>query len=437
MKLAAEHRSPELFEVDGVRVLHFQNQSFLTSIQILTDVGSAAEEKPALSGGNGAGKSNGNDASAENRAGLDERGLAHILEHMFFKGSRKRPGGPSISRAANDIGGKMNAYTAYDHTAYFITVLNDSFEEGFDILADMYRHPLFPPEEFAKELNPILSEYREREDDPENYLVERSLEEFFGAGYHPIIGTQESIKGATVDMMHAFHKRFYGAEHMLVCVVGGVDQERVSQAVRNHFAGMHAASPAPQRIAEHRPGELHLTRPGIHEAYYSLFFPALPPGHPDRYKQDMMNYLLGGNDSALLFERIREELGMSCYGIYSFTMRHEPYAALGVGCGIAPEELERLHQEVTDQIKLIQDAPLSSDRIERARASLRTSIAARSETSGGMAGMIGVPVLRGERENPVEKALREIEAISAEDILEQARSTFSGPMFYSTLTPEA
>jgi zinc protease len=118
------------------------NKSYITNIQILTDVGSMAEDQ-------------------------DIQGMAHILEHMFFKGSQKFRGGTAISRAANDIGGKLNAYTTYDHTVFYISVLNDSFEAGFDLLSDMYRNPLFPEDEFKKELNPILSEMREREDDPE------------------------------------------------------------------------------------------------------------------------------------------------------------------------------------------------------------------------------------------------------------------------------
>ena len=149
-----------------------------------------------------------------------------------------------------------------------------------------------------------------------------------------------------------------------------------------------------------------------------------------------MNYLLGGNDSALLFERIREELGMSCYGIYSWSMRHEPFSLLGISCGIAPEELGQLHNEVQDQIKRICDSHLDEDRLRRGKASLRTSIAARSETSSGMGSMIGVPILRGESENPVKKALREIEAITLEDVLEQARETLSGPSYKSILLPE-
>ncbi|MEQ9363338.1 MAG: pitrilysin family protein [Leptospirales bacterium] len=404
-------RDPEIFEVDGVRVVHYQNDSFLTNIQILTGVGSSAESK-------------------------DIMGLAHILEHMFFKGSTKRPGGTNISRAANDIGGKMNAYTTYDHTVYYITVMNDAFEEGFDILADMYQNPLFDQAEFDKELNPILSEYREREDDPESFLAERSLARYFGDAYHPIIGTEETIQSATVAGMHAFKRRFYGGNNCLVCIAGGVDRETVVRTVRDLFPPTAATESVPRLAVSHLPGEISLTKPGIQEAYYNLFFPALPPGHADRYKQDMMSYLLGGNDSALLFERVREELGMSCYGIYSWSMRHEPFSLLGVSCGIAPDELDQLHGEVEDQIKRICDSKLDEDRLRRGKASLRTSLAAKSETSNGMGGMIGVPILRGETENPVKKALREIEAITLDDVLEQAQATLNCPMFKSILLPE-
>ncbi len=408
--VAAANSDPEIFEVDGVRVAHYQNSSFLTNIQVLTGVGSAAESK-------------------------SDMGLAHILEHMFFKGSTKRPGGTNISRAANDIGGKMNAYTTYDHTVYYITVMNDVFEEGFDILADMYQNPLFPQGEFEKELTPILSEYREREDDPESFIVERALAEFYGDAYHPIIGTEETIKGATVESMHACKRRYYGGNNCLLSIAGGVDRERVVAAVRKLFPATAATEAPPARTVEHTAGELTLTKSGIQEAYYNLFFPALPPGHPDRFKQDMMNYLLGGNDSALLFARVREERGMSCYGIYSWSMRHAPFSLLGISCGIAPDEIDDLHGEVTDQIKRICDSPLGEDRLKRGKASLRTSIAAKSETSNGIGGMIGVPMLRGETENPIKKALREIESITLDDVLTQARSTLHGPMYKAILMP--
>ena len=401
--------NPIIFEVDNNRVLFLKNDSFLTNVQVLTNVGSAAEE-PSI------------------------KGMAHILEHMFFKGSRKRPDGRAISRAANDIGGKLNAYTIYDHTVYYITVLNDKFEEGMDILADMYQNPLFKEEEFAKELNPILSEYREREDDPDSFLMERALSKYM-TGYHPVIGTKETIMSATVDKMHEFKRRYYGGNNCLISIVGGVSEETAKRVVRNCFTAAPATVPPPVLESSYVPGELTLTKPGIEEAYYYRYYPALPARHPDRFKQDVMNYILGGNDSALLFERIREELGMSCYGIYSWGMRYEPFALLGIACGIEPSELKRLDQEIDDQIKRICDSHMEEDRLERAKASILTSIAAKSETSAGMSSLISVPFLKGETGNPVLDAIREIQNVTLDDVLTFAQKSFNATPFKSVLLP--
>ena len=410
MELKTE--SIEIKKLGDVRLLYYPHKSYLTNIQILTDVGSAVEDDR-------------------------QQGLAHILEHMFFKGSLKRAGGTAISRAANRIGAKMNAYTTYDHTVYYISVLNDVFEEGFDILADMYLNPLFPPEEFAKELNPILSELREREDDPENFLIERAFSQYFGKDYHPIIGTEESVRGASVEMMHSFKKDFYGGENCLISIVGGVSKEKAFEAVEKFFLKDFSASKKEKKRLQPKlnAGRLELKKEGIREAYCHFLFPALESRHPERFKQDMMNYLLGGNDSSLLFERIREDLGMSCYGIYSWVMRNEPFTSLGISCGIAVEEIEKLEKEVEGQIERICEAPLTEDRLKQAKASLRSSIAARSETSAGLNSMIALPVLRGEKENPIQKALKEIEAVELSDVLELARQSLRGPCLKSFLRP--
>lgn len=394
----------------GERLVFVQNKSYITNIQILTDVGSMAEDQ-------------------------DIHGMAHILEHMFFKGSQKFRGGTAISRAANDIGGKLNAYTTYDHTVFYISVLNDSFEAGFDLLADMYRNPLFPEDEFKKELNPILSEMREREDDPESFLMERALGKYLGGNYHPVIGSELTVKSATVEKMHRFKNRFYGGSNCLIAVVGGVEEKRVFDMVYERFADhRHGEKAAPPSFT-YEPGEITLTKPGIQEAHFNLYYPALGPTDPERYKQDLMSYLLGGNESALLFERIREELGMSCYGIYSYTMRTSGHSMLGISCGIAPDELAGLETEVKGCIARICDSMLEEHRLHRARASLRTSIASYAETSSGLNGMIGLPALRGETEHPVERALAQIDRITLDDVHAMAQQTFAGPAFKAVLLP--
>ncbi len=401
----------DIFTLNGYRILYMRNQSFLTSVQFITYAGSSAEDS-------------------------ENHGMAHILEHMFFKGSAKRPAGTSISRAANDIGARMNAYTSYDHTVYYISAMNTEFEEAFDILSDMYLNPIFPADEFRKELNPILSELREREDDPEDYLFEHSMQKYLGENYHPIIGTVKSIKNSTVEKMHQFRKKYYGGENVLITVVGGAEKETVIRVLKERLSECPVTEKPAVQKASFSPGRLELRKSGISEAYYTLMVPAVSPSAPERYKEEIMSYLLGGNDSALLYERIREELGMSCYGIYSYSMRYLPFSVLSVSTGIDPEELPQLEREVQDQIKRITDSKLEEHRLKRAKASILSSIAAKTETSAGLASLVSMAVLRGETGNPIQRAVQELSTITLEDVLETAQKTFAAEPFTGILLPE-
>lgn len=403
----------KILNVNDVKVVYHYLPSKLTNIQILTNVGSASEEK-------------------------DIHGMAHILEHLFFKGSKKYPGPLDIQTAANDIGGKLNASTWIDQTVYYISVLNDFFKEGFDILSDMYQHPLFPEEEFIKELNPILSEMRRGEDNPAGYLDARLSVAMIGeeAG-HPTIGNEDSVRAATVEKMHKFRKRFYGGNNMMISIVGGVSEELVISSIKESFSLPTALENSKIPVVEYKSGELVLHKAGITEAIYSLNYPALNRFHVDRYKQNLMTYVLGGNDSGMLHERIRENLGLSCYGIYSSQMHFDSHNILEISTGIAPEQLDQCHNEVLGQIKRITNDRIDSKRLSRAKAALRTSIAAASENSSGYNNTVSIPILKGEKENPLEKLLAGIEAITVDDIRDIAQKTFSEKPYRGILLPES
>ncbi len=402
----------KILNVNNTKVVYHFLPSKLTNIQFLTNVGSASEDK-------------------------DIWGMAHILEHLFFKGSKKYPGPMDIQTAANDIGGKLNAWTWIDQTVYHITVLNDFFREGFDILADMYQHPLFPEEEFAKELNPILSEMRRGEDNPDGYLGHRLGLAWIGeeAG-HPVIGTEETVRAATVEKIHNFRKRFYGGNNVMISIVGGVDEETVVKIVSELFTNPEVSEQPKVPEVTYTTGEMTLHKAGITEAIYSLNYPALGRFHPDRYKQSLMTYVLGGNDSGMLHERIREQLGMSCYGIYASQVHFDSHNMLEVSTGIAPEQLEQCHEEVMGQIKRISTELVDEKRLARAKASLRTSIAAASENSSGYNSTISIPILKGMTENPLEKLLASVEAVTVYDIMDMAQRTFCFGPYKGILLPE-
>jgi predicted Zn-dependent peptidase len=403
----------KILDVNGTKVVHHYLPSKLTNIQILTNVGSANEDE-------------------------NHEGYAHILEHNFFKGSVKRPGPMDIQTAANDIGGKINAFTSIDVTNYYISTLNEFFREGFDILADMYQNPLFPEDEFVKELNPILSEMRRYEDDPDSYLSNRMMPVMLGrSAGHPIIGTEESVKGSSVEKIRAFCDRYYGGNNTMISVVGGVKEDEVIAVISDLFPadGRIIEKPAVPEV-KHSSGKTSFSKPGITEAVYSLNYPALDRFHPDRYKQSLMSYILGGNDSGMLHEQIRENLGLSCYGIYASQGHFDSHSILEISTGIAPEQLDQCHDEVMGQIKKITTDRIDSTRLARAKASLRTSIAAASENSGGYNSSISIAILKGMTENPLEKLLAEIEATTIDDVIDMAQRTFSVEPFKGVLLPE-
>ncbi len=403
----------KILNVNGTKVVYHYLQSKLTNVQILTNVGSAHETE-------------------------DEEGYAHILEHNFFKGSKKYPNQMDIQTAANDIGGKLNAYTSLDVTNYYITTLNEFFRKGFDILADMYQNPLFPEDEFIKEINPILSEMRRGEDNPDGYLSNRMMPVIIGrAAGHPVIGTENSVKNSSVEKIKVFRDRYYGGNNTMISVVGGVKEDEVVSVISEIFSTdtRYIEKPTSPEV-KYKSGEMKLKKAGITEAVYSLVYPALDRNDPNRYKQSLMTYILGGNDSGMLHETIREQLGLSCYGIYSSQAHFDSHSTLEISTGIAPEQLEQCHDEVNGQIKKIMNERVDGTRLARAKASLRTGIAAASENSGGYNSSISIAVLKGMTENPLEKLLTEIEATTISDIMEMAQRTFDTEPFKGILLPE-
>ncbi|HEX9592187.1 MAG TPA: insulinase family protein, partial [bacterium] len=154
--------------------------------------------------------------------------------------------------------------------------------------------------------------------------------------------------------------------------------------------------------------------------------------HPDATRQDVMSYVLGGDGSSLLFERIREELGL-CYGIFSGVSRFDGFSALEVATGCAQETLATIHGETRTIIERLCAERIDDDRLEMVKAALLSGLRMTAETSNGYNRIIAVPVLKGETENPYEKKNREIAEVTIEDVRRLAEETFSVPPLHATL----
>jgi len=399
----------KLLEVNNTRLLFHRNASDVVNIQILTNIGSAVEEAPLF-------------------------GAAHFLEHMFFKGTEKRDA-KQINRDANRIGGKLNAWTWFDQTVYHITALKERLDDAFEILCDLYQHATFPAEEMEKEREVIVSEMRRYDDDPSSYLADRAWPHFCASGIaHPVIGTEETVRSLTRDQLVAFRERYYGGANVLVSVVGNVEESAVVDAMAGHFDHRPARDSMTVPATDYRGGDLALRKPEIQEARYSLLYPALPLHHPDSTLQNVMAYCLGGDSAALLFERIREELGL-CYGIYAGAARFDGFSVLEIATGCSPENLERIHSESVEIIDRLCRERIDEDRLEMVKAAMLSSLRMAAETSGGYNRIVALPILKGEKENPYDRLNREIPEVTVDDVRTMAEQTFSAAPLKATLTP--
>ncbi len=394
-------------EINQIKTGYIYYPGNLTYIQIIARVGSQIEKK-------------------------DEFGISHTLEHMLFKGSQKYPSGINILHSYSSLGASMNAYTDYDHTAYYLVVMNDYFDEGFDLIADLYLNPLLKEEDLKKEINPILSEYREKEDDPEEFLYDKALEQYLNY-YHSILGTPESIKKLNKNKLVQFKNKYYVSNNTIVIGVGGIYPEDFYKKVDEYFSYLPSSDDISYPKCDYKPGEMVLHRKDIQESYYFLFYPLHDFEPDERYSVDFLNFVLGGMDSSLLYEKIREELGLSCYSIYSNVQRNQSFSILEIAAGVDKGQLPLIDYEIRKIIDKLCNQYLDNKRIEIAKRMLKTYLFQISESSKGLGGLLLEHLLQNHFDNPLTHIMEKIENINKENLLKTAQRIFSKPNYKAIL----
>ena len=385
--------------IADTQVLFQRNSSKIVNIQILTDIGSSDERK-------------------------DEYGTAHFLEHMFFKGTQKRDS-KRINRDADLMGAKVNAWTWHDQTNYYLSVMEESFEKGFELLSDIYLNASFPEEEIEKERTVILSEIRRYEDDPSTYISDISVDHYCKNGLaHKVSGTVESVSTLTRKQLLDFKNKYYGGGNILISVVGDVEWSRVKDVIQKYFKNKPSEKPSLLLPGEYASGYFLKRKADLQEAQYQLLYPALPFEHPESSLQAVTSFVLGGNASAFLFERIREELGL-CYGIYTRVNRFEGFNYVEISTGCSEKDLDYLHSEVLKIIEKMKTEKIDEERLEMVKASMLSSLYMSIESSSGLNSFLAMGYMKGERGDILAKRVQEIKAATADQIREMAVRTFS------------
>jgi predicted Zn-dependent peptidase len=349
----------------------------------------------------------------------ENRGIAHFAEHMFFKGTERRPSSRDLTTLVDGIGGEFNAFTSKEYTGYYVRCAGADRDTAIDVLLDMIRHSKFDPEEIEREKGVILEEMNMYYDTPRDHIG--TVYETLMFGDNPLgwetLGTKDTIKAASRDTFLDYIGEWYTPDRMVIGVSGMVGDKLVpslEELLGDMSANGHGA-PAPAQLEKPAGPHVSIHHKDADQAHIILGVPSHPIDHPDRYALQMLATVLGSGMSSRLFLEVRERRGLAYYvhgSNHSYTDAGSLYSQAGV-------DLNRIDEAITvivDQFKRMAEEPVPADELEKARSLAKGRFVLHTESPQGLV-MFGLrrEVLEGVAMEPAE-LLAELDKITVEDV---------------------
>ncbi len=316
------------------------------------------------------------------------KGLSHYLEHMLFKGTSKRGAG-QIEEDVRRMGGTTNAYTSYDYTVYYLNCLSAYAPEALELLADAAFESVFPPEEFKKEREVILAEFRmnddrlDREADVELWKL-AFQEHPYG---HPVIGYRPLFEQVTREELAAYYRRYYVPNNMVLVVVGDVDPRKTEGEIRRFFGSAkfggvtrEAKPPEPPQIMPRR----KILRKATPHARLVIGYPGVAATHPDAALLDVVSTVLGGGASSRLEQRLKET-DRSALEVDAFNATLKYGGLFGVHVLAVPEKLEEAALAVRREVRRLADEGVTAGELERVKNQVLAAFYQSRETHASLA----------------------------------------------------
>ncbi len=356
-------------------------------------------------------------------------GVTHFLEHLLFKGTRRRTA-LDIAAELDAVGGELNAFTGKEYTCYHARVLDADVPLAVDVICDMVTSSTLPAAEVDSERNVILEEIAMHDDDHDDVVHDLFVETLYGdsALGRAITGTPETINALSRRQISGYYRRHYRADGLVFSAAGSVDHNAMVAMVRSAFTeagslGEEAVGPRPIR-----PSGLHATKPGAtvvverpaEQTTFVMGVPAYPRNHPSRFALGVLNSALGGGTSSRLFQEVREQRGLA-YTIYSFGSQHVDGGYFAIGGACTPRNLPKVLDICRDELAKVASAGLTVEEFERGKGQLRGSLVMGLEDSSSRMTRIGKAELIPGGLLSIDETLAKINAVTLDRVHEVAQ----------------
>ena len=357
-----------------------------------------------------------------------EAGISHFIEHLLFKGTKKRPTSREISEAIEGVGGILNGGTDKELTVYWCKVAQSHFPRALDVLLDILRHSRFDPQEIERERQVIIEEINMSRDSPQHW-VHILVDELLWPGHalgRDIAGSKESVAAITREMMLNYMDGQYQPGRITVAIAGNVEHREMVTAVSQNLGDWTSQSP----LAEYTPYQaqpprrMALETRDTEQTHLCLALPGLSLLHPQRFTLGLLNIVLGEGMSSRLFVEIRDRLGLA-YSIHSYIDHLHDSGSMMVYAGVEPKNLPTVITAILDQLDKLKKIIPDSE-ITKAKELAKGRLLLRMEDNRNVAGWIGGQEILTGRVLGIEQVVDIIDAITADELKKLAEELLVG-----------
>ncbi len=358
-----------------------------------------------------------------------ENGLSHFLEHLFFKGTKKRPNALALSSELDSLGSEYNAFTGKEYTGYYIKVASERLPSALNILADMLTNPLFPKEEITREKGVVIEEIKMYEDNPLMHVEDVFETCLYGdspAGWE-VIGTRENVLAFSHKMLFDYYRRQYGSSSMTLILSGNLKSDDLkiasqlfSKAYKNPWQDKLKVNDKQSKA------QVKIVKQKIDQANLSLGVRAVSVGHPQETAIKLLSLILGGSMSSRLFVSLRERRGLAYY-VKTIFEQYSDSAYLTTQAGVPKNKLKEAISVIVNEYKLIAQEGISQLELNRTKDMAIGRLKLRLEASDDLANWYGKQVVSRKKLISPEEYIEKLKKLSLKEINQVAKDLFTKP----------
>jgi predicted Zn-dependent peptidase len=352
-----------------------------------------------------------------------EAGISHYIEHMMFKGTKKRTA-YEIAHALDAVGGKMNAYTSKEVTMYYAVVLDKHIDTQIDVLCDIVLNSIYDPKEMETEKGVILEEIKMYEDTPDELIHDYFAEQILHG--HPLgkptIGFAETVKAVKRGDIMDYRERYYSPTNFLISLAGAIPPDAVDR-LKPYFEGFSGRDVSHAQPEPQMKGVLSLKKKKTEQAHLCLGVRGPSQLDDDRYPFSVMDNILGGSMSSRLFQEVREKRGL-VYAIYSTTSPFRDFGIAYTYAGTSKENMKQVIDLILEQLVKIKKEGLKPAEIERGKEYLKGNLVLGLESTSSRMSWLAKTEFYYDRVLTIDEVFEKVDKVSNDDIVRLANQYF-------------